>query len=295
MKPAPFEYHRPERLDEALELLGRLEGDVKVLAGGQSLIPLMNLRLARPTALIDIGRISELSEIVRSDDVLSIGAMVSHAAVREAPAVSVAVPLLTEAIRHVGHTAVQNRGSHGGSLAHADPAAEVPLVAAALQAEIVAASVRGRRTIAADEFVVGPFMTALQEDELLLQARYRPSTPGDGWGFRQTARRHGDFATVAVACMVRIEAGRCARARLVVGAATDRPTRIAAAEQELRDGEVGDEAAAVRAARAVRAAIEPASDVHGSSEYRKHVAEALTLRVIQDAMRRAQSAQNGAN
>jgi carbon-monoxide dehydrogenase medium subunit len=255
----------------------------------------MNLRLARPTALIDIGRIGELSEIARTDDVLRIGAMASHTAVREASAVTDAVPLLTEAIRHVGHTAVQNRGSHGGSLAHADPAAEIPLVAAALQAEIVAGSVRGRRTIPADEFVLGPFMTALQDDELLLEARYRPSIPGDGWGFRQTARRYGDFATVAVACALRVDAGRCTRARLVVGAATSRPTRIAEAEAELLTAEVGDEEAAARAARTVRATIEPTSDVHGSSEYRKHVAEALTMRVITDAMGRAQPTENGAN
>ena len=232
MKPAPFSYSAPTTVDEAVALLAELGPDAKVLAGGQSLVPLMNLRLARPEAIVDISRIDDLARIT-SNGTLRLGSMVRYSQAQREAEVTTGAPLLADAIRYVGHSAIRNRGTVCGSLAHADPAAEAPLVALALDAELVAASTRGRRTIAAGEFFVGPFMTALEDDELLVEASLPAAAADDGWGFCEVARCHGDYALVAVAAVARVSAGVYDDVRIAIGGAADRPVRATEAEAAL--------------------------------------------------------------
>ncbi|MEA2367079.1 MAG: aerobic carbon-monoxide dehydrogenase medium subunit [Thermoleophilaceae bacterium] len=281
MKPAPFEYHAPETAVEAASLLQEAGGDGKVLAGGQSLLPLMNLRLARPSVLVDLGRVQGLDGTLANGGI-RIGSMVRHGHVQRSHEIQSRVPMLTEAMRHVGHPAIRNRGTLGGSLAHADPAAEAPLVAVALGAELVALGAGGTRTIPADEFFQGPFMTALADDELLTEILFPEAPASAGWGFREVARAHGDFALVAVAAVVSVEDGRLRDARIAVAGAADRPTRIAAAEQAL-EGAAWDAAARSDVEQIVRDALSPAGDSHASAEYRKSVAGVLAARALDDA------------
>jgi carbon-monoxide dehydrogenase medium subunit len=292
LKPAPFTHHAPETVDEAVSLLAELGPDAKVLAGGQSLVPLMNLRLARPTALVDLGRMHDLAGIV-SNGTVTVGSMVRHAQARQAAEIAERVPLLVDALGHVGHPAIRNRGTVGGSIAHADPAAEAPLVAVALGAELVAASTRGRRSVPAGEFFQGPFMTALDDDEVLVEASFPAAGADQGWGFREVARCHGDFALVAAAAVVRVADGAYRDVRIAIGAAADRPLRVREAESALEGATAGDREALEAAAQAVRDSLSPTDDAHASSAYRKDVAGTLTVRALEDATRRARGAGEG--
>lgn len=285
MKPPIFAYRDPRELTEALALLAEHGTDAKVLAGGQSLMPLLNLRLARPAMLIDIGRIPGLVGI-HSNGSLRIGAMTTHRTVEHDPRVRDGWPLLHAAISWVGHPPIRNRGTLGGSIAHADPAAEIPTALLALDGEVEVASTAGRRTVAARDLMLGYFMTTLAPDELITEIRIPRPPAGQGWSFQEVARRHGDFALVAVAATLQVDAeGRCRNARLVVAGANPAPTRITDVEMAL-EGNLADPRLFRAAAAMVSEAVEPESDLHASADYRRKVAAELCYRSLMESWQR---------
>ena len=290
MKPPPFEYRAPQSLDEALSLIEELGEDARPLAGGQSLIPLLSFRLARPSHLIDLADVPELRSIRLDGGQLVIGAMVRERVAERDGSVREAAPLLTYALPLIGHPAIRSRGTIGGSLAHSDPAAELPTVALTLDVELVARSrARGERTIPAADFFTGFFSTALESDELLTEIHIHPQPPGTGSAFEEVARRHGDFAIVGVAAMVRVEAERITEARVVLAGVSDVPVRAFDAEAVLAGAELTDELLG-KAARQAANSLSPPSDLHGSSAYRRHVAGVLIRRAVRVAAERAGAA-----
>jgi carbon-monoxide dehydrogenase medium subunit len=288
MKPAPFEYMPAPDLETALEVLGASDGEAKALAGGQSLVPMLNLRLARPSTVIDINGIG-LDMIERHGDRLSLGALVRHRTLEGDGAVAERAPLLAAAARLIGHPPIRVRGTLGGSLAHADPAAELPTAAVALDAVMQLASAGGgRRRVPAVEFYVGPFMTTIRDEELLIGIDV-PLHGEHGCAFEQVAIRAGDFAVVGVAATVRRDAeGRVEVVRIAVGGAGAVPVRASAAERLLL-GERIDALALQRAGRAAREAVDPSGDVHGSRQYRLHLTDVLTRRALEAACRKEKS------
>lgn len=287
MKPAAFAYYDPTTKAEVLELLGELGLGAKVMAGGQSLVPMMNMRLAKPEAIIDINRVKELAYIKEAEDGLMIGALTRQRAVQRSSVVKKRSPLLAEAILFVGHPPIRSRGTVGGSLAHADPAAELPAVLLALDGWVHASSSRGTRRIPAAELFVGPLLTTLQPDELLTEAWFPALPPGTGTAFLEVTRRHGDFALVGVAaCLTLDQQGVCTRASVALLGAGETQVRAAEAEACLvgksLDGQAIEEAGA-----AAMASLEPIGDIHGSPEYRKQVAGVLTQRALTIAWQRA--------
>ncbi|OGT94928.1 MAG: molybdopterin dehydrogenase [Gemmatimonadetes bacterium GWC2_71_9] len=287
MKPAPFAYHAPHTLDEALALLAA-HGDAKPLAGGQSLIPAMNFRLARPAALVDLGGVAELRYVRAEGGVLALGAMTRQAELERSDAVARLAPLVAEAMPHVAHPQIRNRGTVGGSLAHADPAAELPAVMVASEARLLLRGRAGERWIPAEQFFVGLFATALAPGELLVAIELPAPPPRTGWAFEEVARRHGDYALVGVAASVTLDAaGRCARARIVLLSVGDGPTLAVHAAQALQGREPTD--AAVRAAgdAAAHEDIDPPSDIHASAAYRRQLAGVLTRRALTRAAARS--------
>ena len=292
MKPAPFRYARPKNLADAVGLLAAADHDVKILAGGQSLVPMLNLRLVRPAVLIDLNGVPGLDHITPSPaGGLPIGALVRHAALADSAAVIERAPLLAEAARHIGHAAIRHRGTLGGSLAHADPAAELPAALVALGAELVLHGPRGARTIQAPEFFRGLMTTALAPDEILIEIHVPPQGPG--WGFAEVVRRAGDFALAGVVALVGRppgSSGRCESARLVGFGVGDRPVRFAAAEEILTSPSRDPSAAVAQAASAAAEACDPPEDLHASADYRRHLAAVLT----EEAVRRALTRLDGA-
>jgi aerobic carbon-monoxide dehydrogenase medium subunit len=287
MKPAPFEYHDPTTIAEALALLQEFGDEAKPLAGGQSLVPLMNFRLARPARLVDLNPISELSYLRAEDGWLRIGAMARQRQLERAAEVAQDWPLLAEATRHIGHPPVRHRGTVGGSLAHADPAAELPVVMAALDAELVLRDQAGDRTVRADEFFLSYLTTALAPTELLAEVRVPALPPRTGWAFQEVSRRHGDFALVAAAALVTLDAaGTIAAARVAIAGAAPTPVRATQAEVMLR-GQQPTEAVFREAERLASAAVDPDSDLHASADYRREVAGVLTRRALVQAAGRA--------
>jgi CO/xanthine dehydrogenase FAD-binding subunit len=287
MKPAIFDYLDPTSLDEALGHLARLGDDGKVLAGGQSLVPLMNFRLARPAVIVDLNRVAELSYLRTEGDHLAIGAMARQRSLERSPEVRERWPILVEAADQIGHVQIRNRGTVGGSLAHADPAAELPAAMAVLEAELVIRSERGQRTLRSDEFFLSYLTTALEPGELLTEIRV-PSLPaGTGWCFLEISRRHGDFAIVGVAALLGLDSdGRCARARIALTGVGPTPVRALEAEQLLVGREPTVET--FREAGAVAARdLETESDLHASAEYRQEVAAVLVRRALVKASERA--------
>jgi CO/xanthine dehydrogenase FAD-binding subunit len=290
VKPPPFEYSAPDTLGEALALMQEHGDEARPLAGGQSLVPLLSLRLARPARLVDLAGIGELREVRAGDDGLVIGAMVREAAAERNAEVRRLLPLLAQALPLIGHPAIRSRGTIGGSLAHADPAAELPAVAMTLDAELVARSAeRGTRTIAATDFFTGFLSTALEPDEILCEVRIRRSAPGTGTAIDEVARRHGDFAMVGAAALVRVEAGRIADARVVLTGVADAASRAAEAEAVLAGAEPTEEAFAEAAEQAAKT-LSPPGDIHGSSAYRRHLARVLIKRTLGRAARNAEEA-----
>ena len=290
MKPPPFSYAAPTTLAEAVGLLTEhAEDEPRVLAGGQSLIPLMNFRLAKPGYLIDLRSVAGLSGIRREGDTLVIGAMTTMSEVERSPEVAVAAPLLAEAIGLVAHTPVRNRGTVGGSLAHADPAAELPAVALASDAELVAAGPAGSRVIPAAEFFTGPFSTALAPDEILTEIRL-PVWPG-GHAFVEFSRIHANFAVVGVAALVDLEDGdRIRRAALALTSVAPTPIRATAAERVLAGADAADvTAAAAEAAGAAAEGLTPAGDLHASPQTRIALARTYLRRGIELATSRARN------
>jgi carbon-monoxide dehydrogenase medium subunit len=284
MKPAAFDHVAPHALDEALALLEQHGDDAKVLAGGQSLVPVLALRLASPGWLIDLNRIASLAGIRRLESgELAIGALTRQRTVERSELAAKANPLLAEAMPWIAHVQIRNRGTIGGSLAHADPAAELPGVCVACDAVLVAQSRRGAREIAAADFFKGMFQTALAADELLTEIRFPPWPARRTHGFLEVARRHGDFAICGIAATVDRDAeARIIDSRIVATGVADRPVRLGAAERALR-GTKGDRES-IEAAAAAACGIEARSDLHASSEYRMELAQTLTRRTLMQAL-----------
>jgi carbon-monoxide dehydrogenase medium subunit len=291
MKPAPFEYQAPASLEAALDALARHGGDAKLLAGGQSLIPVMNFRLAEPALLIDINKLAELDFIRRDEDGnLRIGAMVRQRRLERDPLVAEMAPLLHEAVPFIAHPQIRNRGTFGGSLAHADPAAELPALAVALGARFRLRRAGGDRWVAAEDFFAGLFATALEPDEMLVEAAIPPSPARTGWAFLEVARRHGDYAQVGVAARVTLdESGRCREARLVYLSVGDAPVVAREAARLLEGEELSPEAIAAAAEKAAGDEMDPLGDIHATPEFKRHLARVLTRRVLQKAGERARS------
>ena len=290
MKLPPFEYEAPTTVAEAIDLLAEHLDEASVLAGGQSLIPLLALRLARPEVVIDINGLDELSGVSATDGWVAIGAMTREYVAEESEVVADAVPLLAAALPLIGHEAIRSRGTIGGSLAHADAAAELPAVARALDAEFVVRGPSGDRVIPATQWFEGYLTTSRRPDELLLEVRFPAAGRGTGVSFQEVARRHGDFAIVGLAVSLVISGGVISDARLAFAGVSDVPVRAAAAEDllvgERPSAELFDEAA-----RRATDDIDPPADLHGSSDYRKTVAAAIVRRGLQAAADNARERQ----
>ena len=285
MKPVSFRYFAPRTVDDALDLLATHGEEGKILAGGQSLVPAMNFRLARPTSLIDINRIDALDYVREGGGELSIGALARHARF-EAPVTGGALSaLLPQVARHIGHLPIRSRGTFCGSIAHADPAAEWCLLAATLDAELVVVSRRGQRSLRPSEYFVTALTTTLEPDELLTEIRL--PLLDDNWrtGFSEFSRRAGDFALAMCAAFLRFEDGRIVEARIGVGGAIDRPSRITAAEAVLTgtDGGPGVRHAAGNVAAET---IDPLEDIHASAPYRRDLVRAMVGRALDQALTR---------
>jgi carbon-monoxide dehydrogenase medium subunit len=285
VKPPRFAYHAPGSVDEAVELLARYGGDAKVLAGGQSLMPMLNFRLARPAALVDVNRIPELAYVREDDGTLALGAMTRQRTIEFSSVVARRLPLLREATRWVGHLPIRSRGTIGGSLAHADPSAEYPAVLTALDGEVVVQGPRGRRTLTAAQLFETYLTTTLAPEELLVEVRLPAAPAGAGHAFEEFARRHGDFAIVGIAALILPDGSRCAMARLATAGAGPVPVRLRAAEEILERDGLGESAIEAAAARAAEL-VEPDSDVHASAAYRRHLTRVLTARAIRTSLAR---------
>ena len=284
MKPARFAYHAPATVEEAVALLTRYGGEAKLLAGGQSLIPLMNFRLARPAALIDLNAIASLAYIREDDGQIRFGAMTRQRAIEFSPVVRRRLPLLAEATALVGHLPIRTRGTIGGSLAHADPSAEYPAILAALDGVVVARGPRGERALRASELFQSYLTTCLAHDEMLVEVRLPAMPAGAGFAFEEFSRRHGDFAIVGIAAMVVRQGEGCA-ARLVTAGAGPVPTRLRQAE-EIVEREGFSDAAIEAAARRAAELVEPDSDIHASAAYRRNLTRVLTARALRRAVAR---------
>lgn len=293
VKPAAFAYLAPSRAEEAVALLQAHGEDARLLAGGQSLMPLLNMRLARPKVLIDLNRVPELAYIHAGNGHVALGAMTRHAAVEDSSEVQRRCPLLAEAVRHIGHRTIRNRGTIGGSIAHADPAAELPAVLCCLGGEVVLAGPAGRRVVGARDFFHGYMMTARATDELLVEVRLPVIPEGAGWAFAECSRRHGDFALVGVAAVVERQAGtdRCAGARLALTGVGGQPVTMTPAVQGLAGDRLTPELA-TEVAHAVMDAVEPDGDIHASAEFRRHLAGVMTRRALQLAWARTERREN---
>jgi carbon-monoxide dehydrogenase medium subunit len=285
VKSAAFAYHAPNSAQHAVALLAELGDAAKVLAGGQSLVPVMALRLAAFDHLVDVGRIGELRGIERHGDAVVIGATTTEAAVGDSATVQAAVPLLARSTPYIGHFQIRNRGTAGGSIAHADPAAEYPAVAVALDAEIEALSPRGRRRIPAAGFFAGVWTTTLEPDELLVALRFPVWTGRCGFAVQEFARRHGDFAIAGVVVGVELDADdrvcRCAIGLMGLGST---PLRAAAAEKEALGASATDLSPAEIGRLAVSDLMEVPSDMHAPADYRKRVGAAMAARAFSDAI-----------
>lgn len=286
MKPAAFRYHRPATLDDALALLAEHGDAAKAIAGGQSLVPMMNLRLALPAELVDLGDLAGLDAIREVDGALEIGALTRHQAVADDELVRRRCPLLAEAASGIGHYAIRQRGTLGGSLAHADPAAQLPLIAVTLGAEIVVASQRGRRTLAAADFFVSVMTTVLEPDELIVAVRFPVVAALEGQAMRLFNRRISDYAIVSVAASLQLRAGRVERLRLGVGAVEPVPVLLddLGARQQ---GRAADSAWVAEVAAAARTAIQPEDDERTPALYRRELTETLVARALVVAIERA--------
>lgn len=283
MKPAPFQWHAVRSTEEALAVLAEHGDEAAVLAGGQSLVPTMNFRLARPEHLVDINGAAELDYLEADEDRVRIGALTRHAAFHRPVTDDVLGALLAEVVRHVAHLPIRVRGTFAGSLAHGDPAAEWATVATALEAVIVARSRSAERDIPAAEFFDGVLSNTLQPEEMICEVRLPRLGDDWRWGFSEYSRRAGDFALGMTLAALRLENGRIAEVRVAVGAIADRPVRVPAAEEALA-GQHADAGLADAAAEAAREGIEPLEDLHASVEYRRDLVRATTRRAVLQAL-----------
>jgi carbon-monoxide dehydrogenase medium subunit len=285
VKPSPFAYHRPETLVDALGLLAAHGADGKVLAGGQSLLPILSMRLAAPAHLVDINRLPGLDHVTSGSDGVRIGALARHAQVERDPDAAVTLPLLRQALRLVAHPTIRNRGTTVGSLVHADPSGELPAVLVLTGGRVAAASASGRRWIEAADFLAGPMESTLHPDELAVEVFFPALPPGTGTAFVEVSRRHGDYAVCGVTAAVGVERGRVTTARVACISVGPRPTVIDLAPWVAGDGEPDW----VAAADAVRSAIDPDGDIHATADYRRHLAGVLAERALASAFRHARA------
>ena len=280
MKPARFDYYRARSSSEAVGLLGEHGDEAKVLAGGQSLVPAMNFRLARPGILVDVNPIRELDYVEADREQLRIGALVRHVTFEQPVTTGPTGELLQQAAHHVGHLPIRMRGTFGGSLAHADPAAELCVIASLLDAELVAQSTEGTRTLASSEFFQTVFTTALRPDELLIEARLPILPPSAQVGFVEFSRRVGDFALTMVAIAVDMDGSRVGSGRIALGGVSDRPVRATQAEAVLTGQSLGQDVIE-EAAQTAAQEVDPIGDIHGSPEYRRDLVRVLTRRALE--------------
>jgi len=291
MKPAPFDYFSPATVEEALALLDEHGGDAKPLAGGQSLIPAMNFRLARPAVLVDLNRIADLAYVRAAPGGVAIGAMTRQRAVERSDDVARAAPLLAEAMPSIAHPQIRNRGTLGGSIAHADPSAELPAVMLALDAQFRAKSATGERSIAAGEFFKGMLETALAPGELLVEIAVPRLPASSGTAFLEMARRHGDYALVGVAVVVTLDPrGRCQEAKLSLLSVGDGPVLATEAGKVLAGQSPSEELLRAAGDAAATRDVDPPSDIHASAAYRRQLVAVLTRRALARAFERAQQA-----
>lgn len=288
MKPAPFEYYVPESLPQAMDLLQKHGDDAKILAGGQSLVPAMNFRILQPAVLIDVNRIPELNYIREDGNVLRIGAMTRERQLEFDSRLAKKLPLLSEAVPFIAHPQIRNRGTIGGSLVNADPAAELPVLMLALSARLKATRAGGERWIDAHDFFLGMFTTALEMDEMLTEIELPITLPHTGWSFMEVAPRAGDYALMGIAVLVTLDrSAKCERAKLVYLNAGDGPVE-AVKTAELLQGKTIDAALIDSAAAlASQEEIQPFGNIHASPEYQRHVANVLTKRALALALKRA--------
>jgi len=286
MKPSAFEYVRASSVDDAVGALAQHGEDARLLAGGQSLIAMMNTRLAQPSVLVDVGRLSDLSFIRVEDDALNIGALTTHNTVLGSADVEARCPLITAAYANVAHHTVRNRGTLGGNLCHNDPASEMPLVAALLDAEMVLRSKDGERRLTANDFFVDTFETGARPDEMLTEIRFARQSDREGWAFSEVSQRKGDYAIVAGGCRFSLNNGACANVRLGFVGVGPTIKRVPEAEAVLEGATINAETIAKVAAAAV-GAVEPASDMHADAQYKLDLVETLTERLLTEAAGRA--------
>jgi CO/xanthine dehydrogenase FAD-binding subunit len=283
VKPAKFEYHAPTSVGEALAILERYDGEARLLAGGQSLVPMMNFRLAQPRAIVDLNRIPELAFIEEENEVVRIGPMTRQRRLEFEPRIAAKLPLLREALRWVGHLPTRSRGTIGGSIAHADPSAEIPMVLQTIEGEIVARGPQGERRIPARDLFHAALTTSLAPLEIITEVRFPAMPPQSAHAIEEFARRKGDFAIAAVAVMLTHDGERCAKARLATAGVGPASIRLSDAEAVLEQHGLG-EAAIAEAADKAAAQVDPVSDLNGSVEYRRHLTGVLTRRAILKAM-----------
>jgi carbon-monoxide dehydrogenase medium subunit len=280
MKASRFDYFHPTRLEDAIALLAEHGREAKAIAGGQSLVPMMAFRLAAPRFLVDIGRIPGLNRITADHDAIRIGALVRWRDIERSPELQVAHPLLVEAVRHIAHYQIRNRGTVGGSLAHADPAAEMPGIAITCEAKIVVAGPRGHRTIPAIEFFVGALSTSLESDELIVEVRLPPWRDNRRWAFQEFSRRRGDFALAGVALFYdNGKDGQAANVHVGAIGVGDTPLRLSAVEAAI-EGKVVTETIIRDAGAAASESVHPADDIHASGDYRRALVGVLTERAL---------------
>jgi CO/xanthine dehydrogenase FAD-binding subunit len=281
MKPPPFAYTRAGSLEDALALLAD-DPDAKLIAGGQSLVPMLNLRLARPSRLIDINRLPDLDGIRATAEGLTVGPLVRHHRLIEDPVLGQRAPLLVQAARHIGHAAIRNRGTCGGSLAHADPTAELPAAMVALEASFRLRSVAGERVVPASDFFQSSYLTALRDDEMLVEIMVPARPEGEKSAFLELTMREGDFAIVAVAALVQVGDGKLGEVRVVWSGADFKPVVAEALAQTLRGQSLDGEAIERLSAEAAEA-LSPPDDIRASSDYRRHALTVLTARAVRSA------------
>jgi CO/xanthine dehydrogenase FAD-binding subunit len=284
MKPAPFEYSAPTTLTEAISLLSQLGERARPLAGGQSLVPLMNFRLLRPSHLVDLNGVQELNYLRVDHGELRVGAITRQRQLELSPEVAKCWPLLRDATRYIGHVQIRNRGTVGGSLAHAFPSAELPVAMVALDASFVLCTSTGQRTVRAEDFFLSYMTTVLQPHELLVEIRVPALPPLTGWSFQEVSRRHGDFALAGVAALITLDTGIITRSRLTFTGAT--PLRAQTAETLLL-GQKPSETLFREAARQATEGLEQDADIHASAEYRREACEVLARRAFVEAAKRA--------
>lgn len=292
MKPAPFEYHAPDSIEQALGLMSQHAGEAKILAGGQSLVPAMNFRVVQPSVLIDLNRVAELSYIREDGDVIRVGSMARERHLEFDPSIAKRTPLLHEAVPFIAHPQIRNRGTIGGSIVNADPAAELPVLMLALDARLKAKNVSGERWLDAHDFFAGMFTTALMPDEILVEIELPFMPPRSGWSFMEVAPRAGDYAMMGVAALVTLDkSGKCKSAKLVYLNAGDGPVDAIEAAKSLEGNKLNDKLIESAAVLASEKEINPFGNIHASLEFQRHLAKTLTQKALKQANQRAGESQ----